>query len=409
MTQALVQGNTTALLYDPSLEREHRQRFLRHEIAGLDLANRLSLTTGRWPACAWVLVRAKDYQQFSLYSTDFSLQIADLNRQLIFYGLSVITARCVSMGQASDQNAIYLVQLTDKRGLLANRWFCRGTASQYNTVSPAYPGQYYDSSTNSGIPWSWDLLVGDLWNQASTWLGTYPGLPGSPPSGTPEGYAFAGRSLWDALCDVLAHLGMGVSVDLTRASNQYSIVNLGDSDPALAVFQSSYATLLHDDLAYIDVGSGRVPKQVVVYFHRRNEYYGTEETVRGDGAQWQSTPLYSVTKTAPGDFASASGTHYIWSDFTVRYDVDNVPVPGDVIEASTIADREVNAYFARIYSLTSGYMRQSYHGALPLGTGAQVDGVRWRQDRTFRHGWITEIARGYEPVWPEVKEYGRGY
>src|SRR5262249_6948517 len=142
-------------------------------------------------------------------------------------------------------------------------------------------------------------------------LGAYPGLPIAP-VGTPEGFVFPGCSAWGALCDVLDLLGCDVSADLTAAA-PYGIVSGGAADAAFTAKQTQYAALLQDDYEYIDTGSARVPKQVTVFFHRRNEVYGTEETIRRDGLQWQSTPLYSLTVAAPAQFANAAGTHYVWS------------------------------------------------------------------------------------------------
>jgi hypothetical protein len=108
-----------------------------------------------------------------------------------------------------------------------------------------------------------------------------------------------------------------------------------------------------------------------------------------------------VTVAAP--FGSGVGTEGIWSDFTVRHDVDNNPLAADVAAAATVASAVASQYFARIYRQTAGFMRQTYTGALPFATGSLVDGVRWRQDtRDAGRGWVTEITRGPEPAWPEL-------
>ena len=137
-----------------------------------------------------------------------------------------------------------------------------------------------------------------------------------------------------------------------------------------------------------------MPASVTVLFHRRNQVYGTEETVRRDTLQWSTTPLYSVTVAAPATFSGAVGTHTLWDDFTVRFDTDGNAVAADVTTAAAIAAARSQQYFNDIYNGTTGYMRQVYTGTVPFVTGSQVDGVIWRQDRRVRQGWITEIWRG---------------
>jgi hypothetical protein len=210
---------------------------------------------------------------------------------------------------------------------------------------------------------------------------------------------------WYAINDVLEYLGMTVACDLTQA-DPYTIVTLGAADAAFSALQAKYVGNLEDDLEFIDIGAGRVPLTVEVLFRRRNQYYGTEETIRRDGLQWEMTPYYAVTVSAPSQFTGAIGKHYLWSDFTVEYDIDNNPLGTDTATAATIAAERVTQYFAKIYRQTSGYMAQVYAGALPFTTGSLVDGVRWHQDYSDqrRQGWKTEIVRGPHSPWPDVWE-----
>jgi len=306
------------------------------------------------------------------------------------------------MGVANDANAIYLVELTDARGLYSNQWFKYPTNSYYNMPAVAYPnGTFYTGSRNGGSDWTWSTLIGNLWGQM-TKLGTYPGLP-STPTGTPENFILPGVSAWDALNDILDLLGFAIAVNPVSAT-PYTIVSLGATDATFTAAQTKYKGRLEDDLAWIDVGSGRVPGSVTVYFHRRNSFYGTEETVTSDASQWTTTPLYSVTINAPSTFTGAVGKHFIWDDFTVRYDIDGNPVAADTTTAATIAAERVQQYYNLIYYGTLGFMAQSYAGIVPFVTGSQCTGVSWRQVLDFedhlkddnRLGWRTEIVRGAE-------------
>jgi hypothetical protein len=388
-------------LYDPVMVRQARSRFRREAIPELAYANALYMPGGRWPARGWVLVRRDDYFGIGQYGA-VSLQIDDFkNGPLIFKNLAIVQARCVSRGLAQDADSIYLVELTDQRGLLKNRWFEFPTNSQYNARAPAYPETFYATTLTAGVAWTWSQMVGDLWAQMGTFLGAYPGLP-SAPAGTPENFIFPGVCAWDALNQILDLLGMMVSVDL-RQPAPYGIVVEGAADDAFDALTTKYTSNLEDDFDFIDTGSGRVPKQVVVYFHRRNQFYGTEETVRRDGLQWSTSALYSVTVAAPAQFALAVGVDYLWDDFSVRFDIDNNPMAADVATAIAIATERAQQYYNKIYRGTAGYMRRVYTGALPFVVGSQVDGVRWYMDYSQGRGaWRTEIMRTSEGPWPEV-------
>lgn len=409
-------------LYDPRGARRARARFRRDRVELLERANSLYVPGGRWPARGWLLMARADYDQLNTYATNLQLDIADPRRQDnvgTIKNLSIVQAQCVTRGVASDEDALYLVEVTDGRGVLKNKWFSFPTVSQYNIRSPAYPETFQLLSLKVAgagrTTWTWSTMLQDLWTQMGTFLGAWPGLPAEP-AGTPEGYWFPGVPAWDALCGVLDHLGLTVAADLTAAS-PYTIVSMGADDAAFDALQTKYASptslkyRLEDDAEWIDTGSGRVPRYVKVLFRRRNDHYGTEETVtyRNDAMaqQWDMLTSYSVTVDAPATFLNAAGTHHLWSDFTVRHDQNSDPLPADVTTATTLAQQLVTRYFDRIYSRTSGFMSQTFSGALPFSTGAQVDGVCWYQDHDARsgdpwHGWRTSIVRGGYPPWPHL-------
>jgi len=184
----------------------------------------------------------------------------------------------------------------------------------------------------------------------------------------------------------------------------YAIVTAGAADSLFSALQTIYIPNLEDDLEWLDVGAARVPKTVTVFFKRRNDIYGTEETVRRDALQWATTPYYSYTGDAPVEFVNAVGKHFIWDDFTVRYDMDNIPDTNDTITADAIAKERIIQYFGRI----TGAMTQVYAGALPFVTGSLVDGILWSQDfsNQKRQGWKTTLVRGSSPpfacIWEDL-------
>ncbi len=395
--------STACPLYDSRLVREDRRRFNRDLPPELFRANCLYVPGGKWPARGWILLRRGDYDNLTSKYSRFALQIDDFkNGPVTFQNLVIVQARCMTRGTEANRDAIYLVEITDQRGVLWNRWFSFPTTSQYNVRSPAYPEQYYLPSLDAGVVWTWQTMIRDLWNQMGTFLGAFPGMPLTPVGG-PENFLFPGESCWLALNRVLDLLGCSVSADLTQTA-PYTIDQEGAADPVFAAATARYEGLKEDDYEWIDTGSGRVPGTVIVYFHRRNQYYGTEETVRRDTLQWSSTPLYPVPLAAPATFLGATGTAFLWDDFTVRYDVDNTPLAADVVTANLIAAERVTQLFRQIFDGTAGNMKRVYAGALPFAAGSLVDGVCWKEDyREGRLAWRTEVIRNSDqPPWPEV-------
>lgn len=394
-------------LVDPRHARRYRQRFRRDAVRELFLANSLYVPCGRQSVRGWILLTRADYDSVRGYGTNYQLQIDQFDPAapaLTLRGLSIVTAQCVATGVLGDPAALYLVELTDARGILKNQWFSFPTKTYYNVLAPAYPGKYYYHSLNAGLTWSWSGMIGDLWTQiASSFssLGPYSGLPASVGlTGIPINWNLNGVPCWDALCDVLEHLGLAVGHNPASAT-PYTIVSLGDDDTTFDTLTTRHSHRLEDDMEPIDLGAGRVPGTVIVYFRRINELYGTEETVRNDSHQWATNAVYPVSVSAPAAFAGAPGTGFLYDDFCVRQDINGVLLPVDVTQATNLAEERVRQYFDVIYSRTSGAMNRTYTGVLPFYAGSQIDGVCWKQDlRDRRAGWTTQILRG--DLWREV-------
>lgn len=356
-----------------------------------------------------MLVAREDYDKLDKYRTDLQLEVDNPLRADnvgVLKNLSIVQSQCVTRGIGSSKKALYLVELTDGRGIVDNRWFQFPLNTQYNVRTPAYPSTFYPASMNGGTTWTWATMLEDIWTRMATHIGAWPGFPaGFTTPSTPEGWWFTGVPAWRALNDILELIGLTVACDLTSAT-PFTLVRPGNADATFDTLTTKYDKFLEDDLEWIDLGAGRVPKTVTVLFRRRNAVYGVEETVRYDSPQWSMTTAYSVVVTAPAAFSSAVGQHYIWSDFTVRYDQNNLPLAEDVVTAAARAQSDVLDYFADVYRQTLGFMSRTYKGALPFATGSQVDVVRWFQDYGYDDwgGWRTELVRGPQPAWPDIME-----
>ena len=154
----------TVPIYDPRSVRTNRERFRRDKIPMLERANSIYIPNGRWPSRGWVLLARSDYDLINkssstgLYANSFELEVGDSTDKdttNALTNLSIVQAQCVMRGVASDPNALYLVELTDDRGILHNKWFQAPITAFYNIRAPAYPQTFYAPSTNSGTPWTW--------------------------------------------------------------------------------------------------------------------------------------------------------------------------------------------------------------------------------------------------------------
>lgn len=396
-------------LYDQLPVTLKRIQFRRDSIPTLQRANSIYIPAGRWPVRGWILLARSDYDELDRYSTTLQLEVDDPRKTDnidTLKNLSVVQAQCMTRGVEADENAIYLVEITDGRGIVSNQWFQFPLTSQYNIRTPAYPQTFHPLSMNSGTTWTWATMLEDIWNRMSTFLGTWPGFPsGVNPAGTPEGFWFNGVSAWGALSDILDYLGMMVACNLA-SNTPYSIVKIGATDTSFTTLQTRYKTNLEDDLEWIDAGAARIPGTIKVLFRRRNSIYGTEETVYyGNDSvakQWNMLAYREVSVSAPAEFSAATGVHYIWSDFTIRYDDSGNPLDTDLAIANQIAQERATQYYQQI--TPAKYMTQTYAGALPFVTGSKCDGVCYYHDyRSDRKGWRTKIVNGQTPPFDELR------
>jgi hypothetical protein len=397
-------------LYDSWVEILNRKRLRRTmDVTELDKANSLFVPSGPGPARGWIVLVRSDYNTLTL-TNPYNLTISDSQQNTItFQNLYIVNARCITRGLASDPKAVYLVEITDKTGLLNNQYFTQSINVAYNIRSPAYPEQYYSGTLNGVSPWTWDGMVQDIWSKLS--LGTYPHLPVSVYTTiNPEGWSFTGTSGFDALNKILEHLGCVLTRDLTKpAATQLGIVHLGDTDATQTALFTTYAGQLEDDEDWLDTGQVRLPGTIQVIMHRRNQYYGTEETVRKDAFQWSTTPTYTLP-IATG-VTGATGFDTLWTDFSPRFDENNAII--DAATASLVATNRAADRLAILSRGNNGYLRQRYIGTLPFVTGVLIDGVSWqhipladKKGKLTRRGWITEVIRTPMAPWPEVTEKG---
>jgi hypothetical protein len=223
----------------------------------LGLANSYRHPLGREAGTGHLLMTYSDFAALDI-NTAYPLVFLDEqgNKQQIA-NLYIVKADAITPGHSDDAKTAMLVEVADVRSVLAMSLI----DTAYNLR--AYPGGSYQTVTlNSGSPWTWSQMVGDIWGKVLAQA--FPGLPaGFAPDGTPDGFAYWAQSAWDALNDVLDRLGCAVLLDPTKGL--FSIIQLGSNSAAQAQLE---AQRIWDDYTSEGVPP-RLPAFITVRFRKQ--------------------------------------------------------------------------------------------------------------------------------------------
>jgi hypothetical protein len=367
--------------------------------------NSLFNPLGEAPARAYLLLLRKDLDSLDLNSGSFSIKFKDDERNEITANELLISRepQCVTPGKDADQNSLYLVEFSDKRHLLQPGFFSFPINEQYNVRAAGYGTDRYDETENAGSAWTWTTMVEDVWNKMTSILGAFTSLPWSP-DGSPEDWKFPGVSAWVALNQILHRIGCAVAWDPTVTTGaQYEIVRVGDSDSAGYQIIQSWEPKLIYDRKYMPIERGKIPGKLVVYFGRRQEDYGTEQTTPKDNTQWTTAAVVSKEITLTVSGADSSTKHHVWDDLPAEFDVADGFTPsstaGNDSALQTRAQERADTFQRMLTGGDLGGIRlHRVYSGLVLGrsSGMLLKGVAWRQDMvgygTGRvGGLVTEI------------------
>lgn len=143
-------------------------------------------------------------------------------------GIYIRRAERIAPGASQSDDALYLVELVDSRYAL-NR---KRVNKRYNCRVPRSTADGYITETlNSGVPWTWEEIIRDLWGSCdASIIGAYEKRPAdfdlSDLASTPENLRYEGVSAWSALNDVVARVGCAVVHDNISVVNFY-LIRLG--------------------------------------------------------------------------------------------------------------------------------------------------------------------------------------
>lgn len=362
---------------------------------------------GPSPARGLFLLLRKDLDSLDLNSGSFTIKFKDDTGAEVTANNLLISKepQCLSPGKDADENSLYLVEFSDARHTLQPGFFAFPINEQYNVRAAGYGTDRYDETENAGSAWTWSTMTEDVWNKMTAILGAFTSLPVTP-DGSPEDWKFPGVSAWTALNQILHRIGCAVKWDHTLTSAQYSIVQLGATDSGATTAQSSAAAKLIYDRMYMPVNRGKLPGKLVVYFGRRQEDYGTEQTTPKDNTQFTTSAVVSKEITLTTTGTDANTKHHVWDDLPAEFDVSDGFTPsstaGNDAALQTRAQERADD-FERMVITGGGRLHKVYTGIISgLATGSTIKGVAYRQDLvgygTGRvGGLVTEIIN--HPYW----------
>jgi len=380
-------------------------------------ANSFSNPIGKEAGVGWFLMQRRDADAIADTPTSVSLSWKSKNTTLTVPSLVFVRATAMSLATESDNQAAMLVEVRDKRVLLA----MSDSNSQYNVRKPNPHGtstaeEYYTASLNGGSLWTWQQMLNDLWGDLPGTAGTSPSLPFTP-SGSPENFRFIGMSTWDAIDEIMQKLSCAIAYDPINAS--FSCVQLGISQTELTTHNATLEQFQMVDYGPTEKDSAFMPENFIVYFRRMDEHYGAEKDTPDTG-NWEMTPAHTVT-VASGSADAVSGSKIgIWDDMQAQ-----VNKSGGVINSSALNSRASEVatdYFRRLRTSSHGVVRKKYGGIFTgVLAGSEIDEVIWR-DYGNGEGLVTEhitrrsgkqIKAGIDrrrasfsplsfPVWPHV-------
>lgn len=285
--------------------------------------------------------------------------------------------QCLTPGNdATSADAVFLLEIADKRWALANPSYAQIINAAYNVRNMA-------TNTNMAGSYTWASMAQEIW-ETMPLLGTWPGLPYSP-QGTPTNWQFRGIPALDALCSILDHLSCCIRF---KIDGTYDIVINSGDDTSQDALETTYAKRLIYDARFLEVTAPRIPETVRVMFHRWYSHGGSENTISTTG-HWQ---MNSTTYVDIASGESSNGiVHVIWSDQLANTLPDGTLDTGVSAILTAVANELADNYLTTCLQPRMG---RRYSTLIPFETGEKCKAVTWKcgMMRTKDEGVWTEIV-----------------
>lgn len=260
----------------------------------LGKANAFALEPGRGPGRGRVLLRKSDLDSLDP-AADHALTFSGTGRYdpITLLYCTILSAECVTPGSASDPDAVYLVEVVDRRHHLGRVPLPDGYKG-YN-VSAADGATFLTATKNGATTWTWQGVVDDLVTTLGESTAAF-ALPFTPDN-QPENLSFDGVGAWEALNRVLDRIACTAAYDPT--TDTFAVVRLGVSQDAALDAVAAGKTW---DGYPSEYARGWRPEKVRVRFLRRPQ--------PTDG----SSPYYTADVTLATGAGVKSGTYVVLDD-----------------------------------------------------------------------------------------------
>lgn len=288
--------------------------------------NSYTCPVGQASGRAWVLLHRADLDVLTTtnkagdkdatYTLGMKAFFQDVDEFLTIPNLVLVKAVRLNVGAPEDANALYLVELADKRFILET-WADSGVI-QANIRSHAQDDDYLTGTTGAGSAMTWDELIEAVWNKMAHILGGYSSSITS--DSVPEGWDIRGENAWSVLHSILGKLGRTIAYN--PLASTYSIVNLSASGQTIP---GSYDKHLLRDAEPIEHNATLAPETIRVYFRTHYKSYGQERDTE-IATNWQvEGSKASTSKSIPTNISGAvSGSVLqLWDDLPLVLDEDN--------------------------------------------------------------------------------------
>lgn len=276
-----------------------------------------------------------------------------------FQGMYIKHSERLFIGADSFANALYLVELVDARYLAANVSNSGNVVSNLRTH--AHSQEFLAGSTQYN---SWEQLLEALW-LASTYLGAWPGLPGSLPiDGKPNNRWAVGKNAYRQLNEILNFLDCAIKPNL---NGTFSVVQLGDTQTISA---NSDTLRFNSDPIGNQIG---IAANLAIYRMKHLKSYGQERDTEYNN-NWSLNGFYQ-TDTVATNVTDGHGTQALWDDLPAIIDEN-----GQDENTADINTRNSNIAL-RYKTRNSVVSRHRIHYGL-FGTdylpGGQIRATLWR-------------------------------
>lgn len=405
-------------------------------------ANSFYCPLGPEPGRAWVLMLRRDVDQIKKAAGEIDkshpLVFVSGNNTTKFPVLFFHRARNVSGGPLGDPNRCSLVELLDKRAVMAKLRFGHGVSTfsgnnrTYNCIFPPGvrrlidPGpsdewtdekrseilaKFYNGSLNQTDEdrsateyeeWTWQTMLDDLWlkmkPQSGVTIGEPPKLPYSP-SFNPRNWNFFDLHPWKAISIALAAIRCAVCYD--PILDKFSYVQLGTSpQPGLAAAEKQHPLWL-DDADIVQSNITNFPWAVAVWSRRQYEPFGAEPIWQSDQQSYNQTQRTAGAHLLTNVKGVQVGTvDDVWNDEPQQMQMARGPAfaSAHLANKDDLTDYDIEIVANYLKDRQTVPSHRIYQGVCPeFRPGPIVKAVLWRNYgiRGFKDdGFCTEVLKG---------------